>query len=185
MKNERLHQLLATYGAQPAKWPAADRVDTPAANPADLIVNTESGVIQAGSGVMRVGSASEQAESKAMLAEAAMLDSLLDSYRVSAPGPELLARIMASAPTATMATAPAPTMACAPTPVKRWFEHLWSGMGLGMAGVAAGGVLAGILLMSSILAPDEVSRVISSSPTADSSYLTTAFNGSSPLWSEE
>jgi hypothetical protein len=178
MKNERLHQLLATYGAQPAKWPAADRVDTPAANPADLIVNTESGVIQA-------GSASEQAESKAMLAEAAMLDSLLDSYGVSAPGPELLARIMASAPTATMATAPAPTMACAATPVKRWFEHLWSGMGLGMAGVAAGGVLAGILLMSSILAPDEVSRVISSSPTADSSYLTTAFNGSSPLWSEE
>jgi hypothetical protein len=156
MNNERLLHLLAAYGADSAKWPAADRAGVSFEQLADRIERSESGAMHH--------------EGEAMRAEAVALDDWLDSYRVKPPGHDLLNRIIASGP------APA---------VKRWFEHLWSGMGLGMAGVAAGGILAGVLLMSAILAPDEMSQAVSSSPTADSSYLTTAFNGSSPLWSEE
>jgi hypothetical protein len=140
MTPERFRSLVDAYGADPSKWPNDDRVRAfeHAATPQGTDVRTA-------------------------LADAAMLDDLLDDYVVAAPDRALMARIVASAPAST---------------TREWFSHLWSG--LGVAGVAAAGVLAGVMVVSSILPP--VAQV---SPPTELSYLTTAFSGSSPLWSEQ
>jgi hypothetical protein len=139
MNPERFRNLIAAYGANPVKWPEEDRV-------------------QAFEQTVPQGMDSQMA-----LADAAMLDDLLDDYIVADPDRALMTRIVASAPAAA---------------TRAWFSHWWSG--LGVAGVAAAGVLAGIMVVSSILPPPPPL-----SPPAELSYLTTAFGGSSPLWSEE
>lgn len=72
MKPERFARLVEAYGADPARWPAAER--------AGALV------------------AAAQPHNAALLAEAAMLDGWLDCYEVRLPGAALIHAVAAGAP---------------------------------------------------------------------------------------
>ncbi|MDF3835735.1 hypothetical protein P3W85_22700 [Cupriavidus basilensis] len=100
-------------------------------------------------------------EHRGALDAAAALDRLLAAHRVAAPDAALLRRIAASAPLARAPRVP-------------WW---WSGLGLAGAGLA--GTVAGVLLMSALLAALPAPAAI------DLPYAATAFGGMARNGSEE
>lgn len=74
MTPERFRELSEIYGAQPQRWPAAERE------------------------AARVYMRDHPAEAQAALTDAAALDDMLSDYIVAPPAPALRARIVASAP---------------------------------------------------------------------------------------
>lgn len=73
MTDTRLQELLASYGADPARWPAPER--------------------EAALALLQASPAA-----RALRDEAAALDAALDRWTVPAPGPALAAQVLAGAP---------------------------------------------------------------------------------------
>ncbi|MEB0045551.1 MULTISPECIES: hypothetical protein [unclassified Pseudomonas] len=110
MTPERFSHLVNAYGADLQRWPSAERVQAQA-----LL----------GAGEPQVREALEQAR---------WLDTLLDSHHVPAATPELVRRIVASAPQAR-----APSF---------WGRHREWLSSIGFVGAGLAGIAAGMLVMS-------------------------------------
>jgi hypothetical protein len=111
MTPDQFRTLTETYGADPRRWPAEDR--------------------EAALAFMK----SHPAEARAALAEASLLDGMLDRHVVAMPARELREHIISSAP-----VAPA---------VWQHARLWWQGAaiaGLGIAGALAGALMIGVFL---------------------------------------
>jgi len=111
MDPERLNELIDAYGAEPARWPAAERAAAQA-----LLARTPA--------------------ARARLAEAAALDSRLDSWTGNAPALDP-ARLAAAA-----SAGPQPRPLSRPRPAMRWTPFAWQGAA-GLAAAALAGFLIG------------------------------------------
>lgn len=111
MEAERFAALADAYGGQLQRWPRAERAS------AQRFAATAAG--------------------RAILRRASMLDSMLDSYRIAAPGPALHARALRAAELDV---------------VKQRRRRVWW-LGLGLAGAGLAGVAAGLATVT-IVTPD-------------------------------
>ncbi len=109
MTPERFTHLADAYGADLQRWPATERAGAQA-----LLAEGNPELVEA-------------------LNEARWLDGLLDSHKVLAPTPELIRRIVASAPV------PAPSF---------WGRHPGWLSRLGFVGAGLAGIAAGMLVVS-------------------------------------
>jgi uncharacterized oligopeptide transporter (OPT) family protein len=146
MTPERFRQLTEAYGASPERWPARER-------------DAALALVHAG-----------DADALAALADARALDGLLDAHAVAAPSPELVRRIVDSAPAR-------PARAFWRRP-RIWFS------GVGFVGAGAAGVAAGALLVS-LLAPAPASMENAHGGWFEQSWSATAFGGGPSDWSDQ
>lgn len=120
MKAERLQALAEAYGGDLRRWPADERAF------AESLLSTEPGL-------------------RAVLAQAAALDALLDKSPVAAPSPQLAARVLAAAP----------RLAARPRQSRlAWF------MGAGWAAAACAGVVAGVGLTTHLTADEQADAIL-------------------------
>jgi hypothetical protein len=111
MNRERLDELIDAYGADPVRWPAAERAAAQA-----LLARTP--------------------DARTRLAEAAALDSRLDSWPGSVPALDP-ARLAAAA-----SAVPQPRPLSRPRTAIRWTPFAWQGAA-GLAAAALAGFLIG------------------------------------------
>jgi hypothetical protein len=111
MTPDQFRKLTETYGAEPRRWPQYDR--------------------EAALAFMK----SHPAEARVALAEASLLDNVLDRHLVAAPGRELSQRIISSAPAARAVRQPA----------RLWWQAA-AIAGLGIAGALTGALMIGVFL---------------------------------------
>lgn len=121
MKAERFHALAEAYGGDLRRWPASER------GFAESLIAADPSL-------------------KAALEEAALLDVMLETSRLSAASAELTARVLAAAPKA-----------------RRFRLHLnrlaWL-LGAGWAAAACAGVVAGVGLTSHVTANERADAVL-------------------------
>ncbi|MBK5417341.1 hypothetical protein [Pseudomonas sp. TH31] len=110
MTPERFTHLADAYGADLQRWPASERAGAQA-----LLAEGTPELLEA-------------------LSQARWLDGLLDSHRVAAPTPELIRRIVASAPAA--------------APPSFWGRHPGWLSRIGFVGAGLAGIAAGMLVVS-------------------------------------
>jgi hypothetical protein len=152
MTPDRFRRLTEAYGASPEHWPQAERAG------AEALL------------------ARQDPEALAALAEALALDLMLATHAVDAPDPDLILRIVASAPSA---RAPRARNTGAPG----WKQPRWWLSGAGFVGVGVAGIAAGVLAIS-LTGP--LSTSAASPPSVfDQSDAGTVFNSATPDWSDQ
>ncbi|WP_454688678.1 hypothetical protein [Achromobacter aloeverae] len=162
MTPERFRTIVEAYGAEPRRWPAAERV------------------------AAQAWAAAYPAESGSMLAGAASLDAWLSEDKVAAPDGALFDRILAGGlPGQAMPPVDAapPRAAKSGQPARPTRRGSWRGRfwwpGVALAGVGVAGGYAGALAVS-------LSMVTTALPPGhDEPWLTTGFGNPVVDWSEE
>lgn len=156
MTPERFTALLEAYGADPRRWPEAERAEALA-------------LLAAGPPVLRQ-----------QLQEAAWLDARLDASPVAAPDETLIARIAAGAQASPAHPEPqADRGRSKPVADARRWRPRWWWSGAGLAGVGLAGALAGVFTATVVL------RGAAQSTGVDWAERATAFSEPSADWSEE
>lgn len=150
MTPERFYELLDAYGADFRRWPETERA------PARALV------------------AQGSPELRRQLAEAVLLDGLLDSHTVAVPEMQLIEQIVADTSVSKAGAGPGQTVAGG----RRW-QRRWLWPGASLAGIGLAGTLAGAFVVSAAL------RITAPPRVADWPERSTAFSELSADWSEE
>jgi hypothetical protein len=152
MTPDRFRRLTEAYGASPEHWPPTERAG------AEALI------------------ARQDPEALAALAEARALDLMLTTHAIAAPEPEVIRRIVASAPSARASRT-------GNTGTPGWKRPRWWLSGAGFVGVGVAGIAAGVLAIS-LTGP--LSTSAASPPNVfDQSDAGTVFNSATPDWSEQ
>jgi len=152
MTPDRFRRLTDAYGASPEQWPPAERAA------AEALL------------------ARQDPDALAALAEARALDLVLATHAVAAPDPDLVRRIVASAPSA---RAPG----TGKSGMQRWKQPRWWLSGAGFVGAGVAGIAAGVLAIS-LTGP--LSSPVASPPSVfDQGDAGTVFNSATPDWSDQ
>jgi hypothetical protein len=164
MTPDRFRRLTEAYGASPEHWPAAER-----AAAEEML-------------------ARQDPDALAALAEARAIDLMLATHAIDAPDPDLVRRIVASAPSA---RSPSARQDNPP----RWKQPRWWLSGAGFVGVGVAGIAAGVLAISLTGPLSGSAASPAASPAAnpaanppsvfDQSDAGTVFNGATSDWSDQ